>query len=169
MAKAPTVTTAAPQSWHQKAIERLAKAGGRTMEVARLFGKSVGEDTALIVVSAVDLIGLPYRWGGESIEEGFDCSGLIKHVYENSIGLVLPRTAAEQAKANSLMKVDKEALQPGDLVFFKTTRKAFSHVGLYVGDGQFVHAPRTGADIRIDSIRNNYWDKRFNGARRSKP
>src|SRR5262249_39600671 len=91
--------------------------------------------------------------------------GFTRHIFENSIGLVLPRRADEQARSSSLASVRKEELKPGDLVFFNTMRATFSHVGIYVGDGKFVHAPRTGAAIRVDDMREAYWARRFPGAR----
>jgi cell wall-associated NlpC family hydrolase len=97
-----------------------------------------------LVVSAMNFIGVRYRRGGNAAE-GFDCSGFTRHVFENSIGLVLPRRAEEQAKAPGLLKINASDLRPGDLVFFNTLRATFSHVGIYIGDGKFIHAPRTAA------------------------
>ena len=119
-----------------------------------------------LVLASMNFLGVPYRFGGESAENGFDCSGFTRYVYEHSLGLVLPRRAAEQASSGSLQSVDATQLQPGDLVFFNTMRQAFSHVGIYVGDHKFIHAPRTGAVVRMDDMRASYWTKRFNGARR---
>jgi len=123
--------------------------------------------TSDLVISAMNFLGVRYRRGGESAEDGFDCSGFTRHVFEASIGLVLPRRANEQAKAQSLQPVNREQLRPGDLVFFNTLRSAFSHVGIYVGDGKFIHAPRSGAEVRVEDMRIAYWSKRFNGARRA--
>jgi cell wall-associated NlpC family hydrolase len=119
-----------------------------------------------LVVSAMNFIGVRYRRGGNSAAEGFDCSGFTRHVFENSIGLVLPRRAEEQAKAPGLLKINASDLRPGDLVFFNTLRATFSHVGIYIGDGKFIHAPRTGSEVRIEDMRESYWVKRFTGARR---
>lgn len=119
-----------------------------------------------LVVSAMNFIGVRYRRGGNNASEGFDCSGFTRHVFENSIGLVLPRRAEEQARDPSLLKINATDLRPGDLVFFNTLRATFSHVGIYVGDGKFIHAPRTGSEIRIDDMRQSYWVQRFTGARR---
>jgi cell wall-associated NlpC family hydrolase len=88
-------------------------------------------------------------------------------VFENSVGLVLPRRADQQAKDAALAVIKKDELRPGDLVFFNTMRRAFSHVGIYVGEGKFIHAPRTGGEVRIEDMRSSYWVKRFNGARRA--
>jgi cell wall-associated NlpC family hydrolase len=120
-----------------------------------------------MVVSAMAYLGVPYRRGGGSAEDGFDCSGFTRHVFENTVGLLLPRRADQQAKSPELAAVDREALKPGDLVFFNTMRRAFSHVGIYVGEGRFIHAPRSGGEVRIEDMRAAYWAKRFNGARRA--
>jgi cell wall-associated NlpC family hydrolase len=125
-------------------------------------------DTASdLVMQAMNFLGVPYRRGGNTADQGFDCSGFTRHVFENSIGLVLPRRADEQAKSSSLLNVKREELKPGDLVFFNTMRRAFSHVGIYVGEGKFIHAPRAGGEVRVEDMRQAYWSKRFNGARRA--
>ena len=110
------------------------------------------------------MIGIPYRFGGSSAETGFDCSGFVRAIYQDTVGHLLPRRAAEQAKATQ--KIDKKELKPGDLAFFNTMRRTFSHVGIYVGDGQFIHAPSKGKTVRVESMNSKYWAKRFNGARR---
>ena len=120
-----------------------------------------------MVVSAMNFIGVPYRRGGNSVESGFDCSGFTRHVFEMSLGLVLPRSAGEQAVAPGLIRVKREELKPGDLVFFNTMRRTFSHVGIYIGDNRFVHAPSHGKDVRTDDLNFAYWAKRFTGARRA--
>ncbi len=113
---------------------------------------------------AMDLLGIRYRRGGSSPEAGFDCSGFVSHVFREGLGLMLPRSSKEMSKSGEV--IDRDELRPGDLVFFNTMRKAFSHVGIYLGDNQFVHAPRTGGRVRIEDLRDGYWMKRFNGARR---
>jgi cell wall-associated NlpC family hydrolase len=120
-----------------------------------------------MVVSAMNFIGVPYRRGGNSAETGFDCSGFTRKVFETSLGLVLPRRADEQAAAPGLVKVKREELKPGDLVFFNTMRRTFSHVGIYIGDNRFIHAPSRGKDVRTDDLGFAYWAKRFTGARRA--
>ncbi|MGZ5184711.1 MAG: C40 family peptidase [Caldimonas sp.] len=120
-----------------------------------------------MVVSAMNFVGVPYRRGGNSAETGFDCSGFTRHVFEMSLGLVLPRRADQQATAPGLVQVKREELQPGDLVFFNTMRRTFSHVGIYIGDNRFIHAPSRGKDVRTDDLRFAYWSKRFTGARRA--
>ncbi|MFZ5551069.1 MAG: C40 family peptidase [Pseudomonadota bacterium] len=127
----------------------------------------VREKTTDLVMGAMNFIGVRYRRGGTSAESGFDCSGFTRYIFEHSIGLVLPRRAAEQASAPGLFSIKKEELKPGDLVFFNTMRRAFSHVGIYVGDGKFIHSPRAGGEVRVEDMRVAYWAKRFNGARRA--
>lgn len=124
-------------------------------------------DTASeMVMTAMNFLGVPYRRGGNSAEEGFDCSGFTRYIFEKSVGLVLPRRADDQASAPGLIAVKREELKPGDLVFFNTLKRTFSHVGIYVGEGKFIHSPRTGAQVRIEDMRVSYWTKRFTGARR---
>lgn len=116
---------------------------------------------------ALEYLGIRYRRGGSTPEAGFDCSGFVRHVFNQSIGLLLPHNA--KAISQQGERVEKADLQPGDLVFFNTMRKAFSHVGIYLGDNQFVHAPRSGARVRIEDMSDKYWARRYNGARRVQP
>ncbi|RLJ61441.1 C40 family peptidase [Sulfurisoma sediminicola] len=116
------------------------------------------------VEEALDLIGIRYKRGGSNPQTGFDCSGFVSHVFKEGLGLYLPRSSREISKTGEV--VDKNELQPGDLVFFNTMRRTFSHVGIYLGDNLFVHAPRSGAKVRIEDMRERYWTKRYNGARR---
>ncbi|UXH80911.1 C40 family peptidase [Roseateles amylovorans] len=120
-----------------------------------------------LVMSAMNFLGVPYRRGGNSVSNGFDCSGFTRHIFERSVGLVLPRRADEQAKLSSLVAISKDELKPGDLVFFNTMRATFSHVGIYVGEGKFIHSPRVGGAVRVEDMREAYWAKRFTGARRA--
>jgi cell wall-associated NlpC family hydrolase len=129
--------------------------------------RQVRETASELVMQAMNFLGVPYRRGGDSAEEGFDCSGFTRHVFEHSIGLVLPRRAHEQATQAGLDKVARTELKPGDLVFFNTMRRAFSHVGIYIGEGRFIHAPATGGEVRVEDMRMAYWAKRFDGARRA--
>lgn len=126
--------------------------------------QSMSQTTSDLVLNAMGFLGVPYRRGGSSAETGFDCSGFVRSVYENTLGMVLPRRAAEQAQSTA--KINSDELRPGDLVFFNTMRRAFSHVGIYVGDGKFIHSPRAGGKVRVEDMRESYWAKRFNGARR---
>jgi cell wall-associated NlpC family hydrolase len=127
-------------------------------------GTRVEAKASQLVTSALGFLGVPYRRGGNTAEGGFDCSGLVRAIYQQTAGLLLPRKASEQAAATD--KIDKSELKPGDLVFFNTMRRAFSHVGIYIGNGKFVHAPKPGGEVRVDDLGASYWTKRFDGARR---
>lgn len=127
-------------------------------------GGVVGDAASQLVMNAMGFLGVPYKYGGNSAETGFDCSGFVRAVFEESVGKVLPRRADEQAAATQ--PIERSELKPGDLVFFNTMRRAFSHVGIYVGDGKFIHSPRAGSTVRVEDMRKAYWETRFNGARR---
>jgi cell wall-associated NlpC family hydrolase len=128
---------------------------------------SVRDTASDLVMQAMNFLGVPYRRGGNTEETGFDCSGFTRLVFENSVGLVLPRRADEQAHAAGLRSINRQELKPGDLVFFNTMKRTFSHVGIYVGDDKFIHSPRTGSAVRIEDMRDSYWSRRFTGARRA--
>lgn len=117
-----------------------------------------------LVVVAMGALGVPYRRGGNTYDSGFDCSGFVRAVVEQTLGLMLPRNAAQQAAATH--EIARNELQPGDLVFFNTLRRTYSHVGIYIGDHKFIHSPKPGSAVRIEDMRVNYWDRRFDGARR---
>ena len=117
-----------------------------------------------ITVQALSFLGVHYKWGSSNPERGFDCSGLVSHVFEQVAGIVLPRNSQSMSKVGE--KVDKSDLQPGDLVFFNTRHKPNSHVGIYIGDERFVHAPSRGGEVEVSDMQESYWKKRFNGARR---
>jgi len=127
----------------------------------------VADRTADLLVNAMGFIGVPYRRGGSSATTGFDCSGFVRAVYQQTVGMILPRKADQQAASTQV--IDKKELQPGDLVFFNTMRRAFSHVGIYMGDGKFIHSPRSGSEVRVEDMRQSYWQRRFDGARRVTP
>lgn len=116
---------------------------------------------------ALAAAGADYRSGGKSHQSGFDCSGLVAHVYREAYGLALPHNTQAQSELGDAIKPSK--LQPGDLVFFNTQHKPFSHVGIYLGEGRFIHAPKEGAVVRTENLRARYWATRFDGARRIVP
>jgi cell wall-associated NlpC family hydrolase len=126
--------------------------------------QTVGNKASDLVVNAMGFLGVPYKYGGNSAETGFDCSGFVRAMYSQTIGLVLPRRADQQAAATQ--DIDKSELKPGDLVFFNTLRRTFSHVGIYIGEGRFIHSPKPGAEVRVESMKIDYWASRFDGARR---
>jgi cell wall-associated NlpC family hydrolase len=118
---------------------------------------------AIAARTAERFVGIPYRWGGENVVDGMDCSGFVRAVY-NLCGLSIPRTSRDQYKAGD--SVHKDELHDGDLVFFGASSDKINHVGIYVGNGKFVHAPRRGEEIKVSSVSENYFEKRFVGARR---
>lgn len=153
---------AAPTAADNDDLEALINQSLVMSEISQI-SQRVGSQASDLVVNAMGYLGVPYRRGGTGIQ-GFDCSGFVQAMYEKTLGLVLPHNAKAQAAATE--KIDKTELQPGDLVFFNTLRRAFSHVGIYIGEGKFIHSPRAGGEVRIEDMRASYWVKRFNGARR---
>ncbi len=117
-----------------------------------------------LVINALALIGVRYKFGGTTPDDGFDCSGLVGHVFREVAGLILPRDSQALSKVGN--KIDKTELEPGDLVFFNTRRQPFSHVGIYIGEQRFVHAPSRGRDVEVVNMSDRYWHARYNGARR---
>ena len=144
-------------------LDKLLADKGLLMQIDQV-GKTVRNKASELVVDAMGFLGVPYKRGGNTVETGFDCSGFVRAIYEQSVGLLLPRRAEQQAAATQ--RIDKNELQPGDLVFFNTLQRAFSHVGIYVGDGKFIHSPKPGAQVRVENMGVNYWSSRFDGARR---
>ena len=123
---------------------------------------SIGREE--ISIQAMSLVGIPYRWGGNTPDAGFDCSGLVRYVVARAASVNLPRTTADMSGSGESIEPDEVA--PGDLIFFNTTGRPHSHVGIYVGKLRFVNAPSTGGTVRIDYLTNPYWAKRFDGIRR---
>ena len=117
-----------------------------------------------VLISALSLTGIQYKYGGNSPATGFDCSGFVRYVFRNAANLSLPPTARAIAQIGKSVK--KDELQPGDLVFFNTLKSAFSHVGIYLGDNKFIHAPSKGKAVQVESMQNSYWSSRFEGAQR---
>ena len=128
--------------------------------------RHVRDRAAEMVITALQFVGVRYRRGGDSEAAGFDCSGFTRHVFAH-LGVALPRRVDEQASAPGLVAVKREDLAPGDLVFFNTLRRTFSHVGIYIGDNRFVHAPRPGGEVRTENLGVAYWTRRYSGARRA--
>ncbi len=134
--------------------------GARFAETATQWSDTAQE----ILMNALSLTGVKYKFGGNSPETGFDCSGFVKYVFEQAANLTLPHGARAISQLGQQIPVDQ--LQPGDLVFFNTLKTAFSHVGIYIGEGRFIHAPSSGGGIHVVSMNDAYWAKRYNGARR---
>lgn len=126
---------------------------------------AVNSERADLLFYAVSLIGTAYKYGGNSPQTGMDCSGFVRYVFSNVAGLQLPRSASEISKTGE--SVDEQDLRPGDLVFFDTMKRAFSHVGIYLGDHRFIHAPSSqSGNVMISDMQEKYWSQRFEGARR---
>lgn len=148
----------------KKLVDRLEQARTQVGERVTEGASRVANRASELVVTAMGFLGVPYRRGGNSAESGFDCSGFVKAMYEQTVGLMLPRRAHEQAAATQ--KIERHDLRPGDLVFFNTLRRTFSHVGIYIGDNKFIHSPKPGAHVRVEDMGMPYWSSRFDGARR---
>jgi len=156
-----TSQVAQPLSTTQTATD---PAPAQTGGGARSFLSGMAGKAGDVVVGALNMIGVRYRWGGDSPDSGLDCSGFVRYVFQDTLGMSLPRRAEEMSRVGE--KVSISNLKPGDLVFFHTMRRTFSHVGIYIGDNKFVHSPSTGSTIRVDDLDDGYWEKRFTGARR---
>ena len=157
---AQTVTTTRPA----EAVETSRAIEQTLMDKLGLVHQTLSEQASSLVVNAMGFLGVPYRRGGSDADTGFDCSGFVRAMYEQTVGLVLPRRASQQAAATVV--INPNELKPGDLVFYNTMRRAFSHVGIYIGEGKFIHSPSIGGEVRVEDMRQAYWQRRFNGARR---
>lgn len=147
------------------AASPLAHAGGSTFAAsAAEAADKVWSGAQDVAVYALGLIGVNYKFGGNTPEGGLDCSGLVRYVFQEVTGFTLPRTAKEMSTLG--VRIQPAELQPGDLVFFNTRKFAFSHVGIYLGDNRFIHAPSRGSEVEIAHLSQAYWRKHFNGARR---
>ncbi len=143
------------------ASKSLARAAGERVKDAAATAWQGAQD---LTEFALGLLGVDYKFGGTSPETGLDCSGLVRYVFQQVTGVTLPRTAKEMSRVGDKVALDE--LKPGDLVFFNTRRFAFSHVGIYLGDNRFIHAPSRGREVEVAAIDKSFWQKRFNGARR---
>jgi cell wall-associated NlpC family hydrolase len=152
---------AASVTWAQESAETTTAAadpGASTLQTRQAAGVSD------MLNYALNLIGVNYKYGGAQPNTGFDCSGYVSHVFRQVAGLSLPHNALAISRQGK--QISKHELQPGDLVFFNTLRRSFSHVGIYIGDNRFVHAPSSGGGVEVVNLQDSYWVKRFNGARR---
>ncbi|HUL63735.1 MAG TPA: C40 family peptidase [Burkholderiaceae bacterium] len=128
------------------------------------WSAEVSDSSGEIIVQALALLGVPYRWGGNDPANGLDCSGFVRHIFKTAAALDLPRQSEQMSRVGH--RVARSDLRAGDLLFFNTHGHANSHVALYLGDGRFVHAPSRNSQVRIDWLDARYWSDRFNGARR---
>ncbi|SFN11773.1 Cell wall-associated hydrolase, NlpC family [Formivibrio citricus] len=170
MDKSKSVTASAPARKASAPAETASApaAAGKPRRVsASEPARKIAQDYAPaqdLLLSAMGLIGVKYKWGGNTPESGLDCSGFVRYVFQNSLNIVLPRTSFNMSRIGDT--IEKEELKPGDLVFFNTLKRQFSHVGIYLGDNRFIHSPRKGRTVEVANMSDNYWTKRFNGARR---
>jgi cell wall-associated NlpC family hydrolase len=134
------------------------------VETASSNETTFGQFSSELVLRAMTLLGINYKFGGNTPETGFDCSGFVRYVFKEAFGVTLPRRAEEISQKGQ--RIGVEQLVPGDLVFFNTLKRTFSHVGIYIGNNQFVHAPSSGGGVRVENIDKSYWQTRFDGARR---
>jgi cell wall-associated NlpC family hydrolase len=128
------------------------------------FFQRYSQNAQELIIKGLEFVGVRYRRGGTDPDTGLDCSGFVRTVFQESLGMMLPRSAAQMSEVGQ--KISANDLRPGDLVFFNTMKRAFSHVGIYVGNNQFVHSPRPGGEVRVEDLRQSYWIQRYNGARR---
>ena len=142
-----------------------------TLQPRPMFIESLKEPAITDVIDNVidrahELLGTPYKWGGTSVEQGFDCSSFLVYLFKTQANIQIPRTTVAMHRSKAVT-IQRGALKPGDAVFFKGNgRGQVSHVGLYIGEGKFIHSPRTGKNIRIDSLSNSYWNKSYTTAKR---
>lgn len=135
----------------------------RTVQPVRISNIDRTQGSQELMLHSMGLVGTPYRWGGSSTATGFDCSGMIQFVYKNALGVSLPRTARDMAAASR--KIPDNQLKAGDLVFFNTGGSSqYSHVGLYIGNGEFIHAPSSGKTIKTEKLSSPYYAKHYLGA-----
>ncbi|QHE92126.1 peptidoglycan endopeptidase [Pandoraea fibrosis] len=125
---------------------------------------NVTDKASDVVLGALNYIGVRYKYGGNTPDSGLDCSGFVRYVFQDTLNFMLPRRSEEMSQVGE--RIAKTDLKPGDLVFFNTMRRSFSHVGIYIGGDKFVHAPATGGKIRVEELNGSYWSARYNGARR---
>jgi cell wall-associated NlpC family hydrolase len=147
-----------------KFLTTISNTSSATLNVASNAAGSVFSAAQTLVGNALGLLGVPYRYGGNTAAQGLDCSGFVKLVFAQTLGIILPRRADEMGKLGRY--VPDGELKPGDLVFFNTMHRINSHVGIYIGEGEFVHSPSTGGRIRVDKLRGSYWNQHFEGGKR---
>jgi len=134
------------------------------VRVSDRLADSVAGKSDELINRAMEVIGVRYRWDAELPQSGLDGSSFVGYVFKDKLGFLLPRKSTQMSRVGK--PINRDDLQPGDLVFFNTMRLTFSHVGIYVGDNKFIHSPSKGTSVRVDDLGSLYWDKRFDGARR---
>jgi len=158
-----------PVSANQNSVSTNSLANSLINPVAKsnFYGKvttQLSESSSTLINNAMKLIGVRYRWG-DQVQTGFDASAFVKYVLKDNLGFLFPvKTTDDMSKVG--LQVSRESLKPGDLVFFNTLKREYSHVGIYVGENKFIHSPARGSGVRVDDMSSVYWDMRFDGARR---
>jgi len=156
-AHAEEVSDAPKESMFQAGKSYFSRASDRLVD-------SVSEKSESLINQAMAVIGVRYRWNAELPQSGLDGSSFVAYVFKDKLGFLLPNKSTQMSRVGK--PINRDDLQPGDLVFFNTMRLTFSHVGIYVGDNKFIHSPSKGASVRVDDLGSVYWDRRFDGARR---
>lgn len=149
-------------AWHPPTQTHFAKPASH--KKTHISTANIAQHRRIVVRKALRLVGTKYRLGGNTPKTGMDCSGLVKYVFQNTLHVPLPRPAIEMSRKGQ--RVSKRNLKPGDLVFFNTFGHSISHVGIYIGNNKFVHAPSTGKKVRVDKLTNRYWHAHYTSARR---
>ncbi|MGR4971941.1 C40 family peptidase [Pseudomonas sp. LARHCG127] len=157
----PKSHVSAPSSKNKQGVQRVSTAHGR------LVPPMATKTTSNVLSRAVNVLGTPYRWGGSSPSKGFDCSGLVKYAF-NDATFDLPRTSNAMAAGHG-EKVERKDLKPGDLIFFKLKSRRVNHVAIYLGNDRFIHAPRRGKSVTIDTLNKPYWNTHYVVAKRVLP
>ena len=153
-----TVARPASSKAHRKAPGKIA-----TASLA-----AANKQSSTVLSRAVNVLGTPYRWGGSSPSKGFDCSGLVKYAFNDVAAVDLPRTSSEMASGHG-QKVERKDLKPGDLLFFNIKSRKVNHVAIYLGNDRFIHAPRRGKSVTIDTLKQPYWQSHYVVAKRVLP
>ncbi|MCJ1887792.1 C40 family peptidase [Pseudomonas sp. LA21] len=166
-----TASSKVSRTYHPAPVDlRVPVQGSALLTMTPQAEKPAKSEAHQVTQRAYSMIGTPYRWGGTTPKRGFDCSGLVNYVFQNVDEVDLPRTAREIFSMRGNPKVARDDLQPGDLVFFRIhNRRNVDHVGIYVGDNQFVHAPRRGQKVRVSDLNGDYWKRHYTAARRILP
>lgn len=160
----PKSHASAPAAKHRQAAPRSTRLGSANSKLIPTMGTAASSN---VLSRAVNVLGTPYRWGGSSPSKGFDCSGLVKYAF-NDETFDLPRTSSAMANGHG-QKIDRKDLKPGDLIFFKLKSRRVNHVAIYLGNDRFIHAPRRGKSVSIDTLNKPYWNRHYVVAKRVLP
>lgn len=163
----PSAATAAAPVAPSAPANPLTAANAAPATILGMSSDNLAERTESLVDAAMRIIGANYRWRSDEKASGFEAGTFVRHVFKDAVGFLLPVGVENLGRMGE--SVGALDLKPGDLVFFNTMRRTFSHVGIYLGNNKFIHAPARGSEVRVDDLQNAYWDRRFDGARRITP